>query len=93
MEIDFDIDECNAHFVHHPMTGKAELQLSGKVMELQSPYDPSTRFRLSPVRQCRRHIGDHNVMIERRRHILFGAFRPQSYRILVDDRLVASAGR
>ena len=86
MKISFDIAGVPAEFRRSSNTGRAELRVSGDVILLQSPWNPSGWFQIGR-RVWRRRVGEHDVEIVREG---MGA-GPQSYTISVDDTVVAEA--
>jgi hypothetical protein len=89
MRITIDIDGQPVEFQRNWFTGSTTLRVAGAEQQLQDPLDPSTHFalRLTQRWQCR--VASHAVVIEKQRPRMFAGFRPQTYRILVDGKLVA----
>ncbi len=92
MKISFDIAGVPAEFRRSPHTGRAELRVSGDVILLQSPWQPSGWFEFRSRRVWRRRVGEHDVEVVKVRSMTpGGGTRPQSYTISVDDTVVAEA--
>ena len=89
MEITFEIDDATATFSRDWFTGKAALTLAGQTFSLQDPWNPATHFSLQLTRTWKVDVPNHRVLIEKKRPLLFAGLRANTYRIRVDDRIVA----
>jgi hypothetical protein len=89
--IRFDVDGQPVEFRRSWFTGRAELRHMGEVILLQNPLNPETHVSLSLTRTWTHRIGNHEVLIEKTRPLLFSAFRASDYRILVDGAVVAQS--
>lgn len=89
MRIAFTVDGATAEFRRNALTGRAELIVDGKMEVLQDPLAMGTHVQFSLTRTWKRSHKGHEVVIEKTRTIVFGGFRPQRYRILVDGSVVA----
>jgi hypothetical protein len=89
MDINFNVGPLIASFSRSWMTGRAAVIVDGQHFKLQSPWNPATHFSLRLSKSWEVDIPDHKVVIEMVRPLFFPAFRPNAYRILVDDEVVA----
>jgi hypothetical protein len=55
---------------------------------LQSPWNPLTHFSLDTTRRWQCSVKGHDIVIEKDRPLLFAGFRPQTYRLFIDGKLV-----
>ena len=65
------------------------MSVAGQTFKLQSPWNPATHASLKLTRIWEAAVPNHKVVVEKVRPLLFAGFRPHSYRIFVDDQLVA----
>jgi hypothetical protein len=91
MDINFKIGDSAAAFHRNWFTGRASMNLADQIFNLQSPWNPATHLEFSLTRIWRVDLPDHKVVIEKVRPLFFPAFRPNAYKIFVDDLLVAEA--
>ena len=91
MQILFTVDGAAVEFRRSWFTGRAELQVGKHVTLLQDPLDPSTHASWDLTRTWEHRVGERRVLIEVTRPRLFAGLRPMSYRVLVDDEVVATA--
>lgn len=89
MRIEFEVEGQPVAFERDQFTGRAELIAGGERIPLASPTDPSTHFSLSLTRVFRQHLWNHQVVVEITRPVLLAGFRPNRYRVWVDDKFVA----
>jgi hypothetical protein len=91
MKIEFTIEGQNLRFRRNWFTGRASLDTPDGCAGLSDPYSPSTHFSLSLTKSWLTMFRTHAITIEKVRPLFMAGFRPQSYRVLVDDTVVASA--
>ena len=89
MRITIDLDGAPLEFTRNSFTGSTKLRFAGIERRLQDPLDPATHFSLELVQRWECRIAQHVVVIEKQRPRLLAGFRPQTYRVLVDGKLVA----
>jgi len=89
MRITIEVAGESVEFYRNWFTGSAKLRVAGAERALQDPLDPSTHFSWNLTRRLRCEVASHMVVIEKQRPVLFAGFRPQTFRILVDGKLVA----
>jgi hypothetical protein len=89
MRIKFDVAGIPVEFHRSWLTGRAMLRIDNSVVSLQNPFDPTTHISLSLTRVWQHQVQGHEVIIEKVRPLLFAGFRPHTYRVLVDGRIVA----
>lgn len=88
MEFSFDVGAAEPHrvdFVFDQAYSLLAIRVDGALRVKKSMmFSPrlTHRFKLAVGSQER-----HSVVIEKKRHLLLGAFRRQQYRVLIDDRL------
>jgi hypothetical protein len=88
MRITIDLEGTPVEFSRNSFTGAAKLRVAGVDQPLQNPLNPTTHFSLSLVQRWQCQVNSHVVIVEKQRPRLFAGFRPQTFRILVDDKLV-----
>jgi len=84
----FNVADTPIEFRRNWFSGKAELKVEGKLVPLQNPLAPTTHFSVSLKRCWRFEFADHQVVIEKERPLVLSGFRPQTYRVWVDDELL-----
>ncbi len=89
MRIQIDLDGTPVEFHRNWFTGWTKIRVSGAVHTLQDPMDPSTHFSLKLIRRWQCEVHAHVLTIEKERPRFLAGFRPQTYRILVDGKVVA----
>lgn len=89
MEIDFSIGNVSAKLVRGWFLGGMKLVTPSESIWLQHPLHPGTHFSFRLERCWQRCISGHQVRIEKTRSLLVAGVRPQSYRVFVDEELVA----
>jgi hypothetical protein len=90
MQIDFSLGKTSASFKRSWLTGKSTITTSEGVYPVRSPWDPRTHFSVRPNRVSTARVAERDVVIEWTGPRLFRAFRPLTYRILVDGKEVAT---
>jgi hypothetical protein len=86
-----DKQRSRIEFFRSAWTGRLCILADGCVVAQQSPYLLSTHFSFANVWQYEFSIGRgerHKVVIEHERPPLLACFRPHTYRVFVDSRLV-----
>lgn len=91
MEIDFSIGDIPAKLRRDWFFGGMKLVTPTENVWLQHPLQFSTHFSFGLDRCWQRTISGHRVRVEKTRPLLVAGIRPQSYRVFVDDALVADA--
>ncbi len=89
MRIEFTVDTLQGEFRRNWFTGRAELSVAGATELLQDPLDLGTHYQVSLTKTWQRTWNGHDLVIEAVRPLLFAGFRPHSYRLLVDGKVVA----
>jgi hypothetical protein len=89
MQITVDVAGTPVEFTRNWFTGAVRLRVGGASHTLQSSLDPGTHFSFELIQRWHCQVASHAVTIEKQRPRLFAGFRPQTFRILVDGRLVA----
>lgn len=89
MLIRFDVAGEPVEFSRSWLSGHAELRVHGEVVTLQDPSDVGTHVSVTLTRVWKHRLGEHEIVIEKVRPLLLSAFRPQSYKVLVDGKVVA----
>jgi hypothetical protein len=89
MRIQFEVDGALIEFRRSWFTGRAELLVQGEVVPLQSALDPATHVSLSLTKVWRRQIGNSEVVIEKVRPLVLPGLRPHTFRVLVNDQVLA----
>ena len=89
MDITFKVDDSTATYTRNWFSGSATLAVDGDVRHLQNPLNPKTHFGWGLARSWEIEIHQHKVVIEKTKPRIFAGFRPQAYRVFVDDALVA----
>lgn len=88
MKLKFEIESTSVEFFRNPITGRSTLTTDTEAKTLQSPFNPFTHFSWKLKKRWRCLIRGHEVSIELQRPLLFGGFRPQHYRVLIDGKVV-----
>jgi len=91
MVLVFEIDGTPVAFSRNPFTGRCRLTSDTESRELDSPFDLRTHFSLALTKRWQCSIKGHEVVVEKQRPLLMAGFRPQSYCIYVDGKLVQQA--
>jgi hypothetical protein len=89
MRITIDLEGKPVEFTRNWFTGSTKLRFAGAEHPLQDPLDPATHFSWALVQRWECRLAQHVVVIEKQRPRLFAGFRPQTFRVLVDGKLVA----
>jgi hypothetical protein len=85
----FEVAGEPVEFHRNWFTGRSELRVRDTVFPLQSPWDLTTHFNMSLTKVWKQRLGNHDVVIEHVRPLLFAGVRPHTYRVLVDGTAVA----
>jgi hypothetical protein len=88
VEITFEVDGAPVKFSRNWLTGRCTLKTETEEKSLQSPWNPLTHVSVDTTRQWQCSVKGHEVLIEKKRPWLLAGFRPQTYRIFVDGKLV-----
>lgn len=88
VKLEFEIDGTTIEFARNPFTGQCTLNTDAGEKVLASSLNPFTHFSAKLTRQWQCSINGHQVIVEKERPLLFAGFRPQTYRIFVDGKLV-----
>ncbi len=91
MNIEFSIGDIPARLRRDPLFGGMKLVTSTEQVWLQHPLQLSTHFSLKAERFWERTISGHRIGVEKARPLLLAGVRHQSFRVLVDEKLVAEA--
>jgi hypothetical protein len=91
MRLSFEVTGIPAEFHRNLWTGRAELRIGRDVIPLQSPFRLSAHFEFRTRIVWRTKVGEHDIEIVKVRPRIFAGFRPQSFTISVDKRIVAEA--
>lgn len=85
-----DNERSRIDFSRNAWTGRLCILADGCVVAQRSPYLLSTHFSFANLWQFEFSIGcaRHHVIIEHERPALLAGFRPHTYRLVVDGRLV-----
>ena len=82
------VDGSAIEFSRVWLTGRATLVVDGVPTTLASPYALKTQINLSGRNRYVATVNDHELVIEHRMYFPFPAFRPMTYRLLVDGELI-----
>lgn len=87
-QFEFVVDGRPVTYRREGLTGETEILTPDGAIMLDSVLNPFTHFsmRLARTNKCR--VYDSEVIIEKRRPLLFAAFRPSKYRVFVNGELV-----
>ena len=91
MEIEFQIGSTPVKFQRNWFFGGMRLVTPHETILLQHPANPLTHFSTRLKQSWQRQIEGQSVVVEKVRPICFGGLRPQSYKVFVNDQLVAEA--
>jgi|GEM_PF-1146084 len=88
-QFEFVVDGRPVAYRRNGMTGKPKILTRGGEIPLDRVLDPFTHFslRLSKANTCR--VYDSEVVVEKTRPLFLAAFRPSSFRVLVNGELRA----
>jgi hypothetical protein len=89
MKLNFNIGDVPAEFRRSSFSGRAELEIDGKIIVLSSPFDPATHVATTLVDTWHQTINGHEVVIEKRRPVMLAGFRKNHFRVTVDGRVAA----
>lgn len=88
MQIQFAVGGKPVEFRRDQITGRAELVTPDEIVVLQSPFNPLTHFSFRLTQNYAFTLDGHEIVIEKKRPLLFAGFRPCEYRVLVNGALV-----
>jgi hypothetical protein len=88
VKLEFEIDGTTIEFAWNQFTGRCTLNTGAGEDVLNSPLDPFAHFSTKLTRRWQCSIKGHEVLIEKTRPLLLAGFRPQTYRVFVDGKLV-----
>jgi hypothetical protein len=88
VKLKFEIEGTGVEFSRNSITGRSTLTTDTETKTLQSPFNPFTHFSWRLRRRWPFFIKGHEVSIELQRPLLFAGFRPQTYRVLVDGKVI-----
>ena len=91
MNIEFSIGNSAARLHRDPFFGGMKLITATEQVWLQHPLQLSTHVSLKTERSWEREISGHRIRVEKTRPLLLSSVRHQSFRVLVDEKLVAEA--
>ena len=86
-----DKEKSRVEFSRNSFTGAMEATVDGARVAQQSPYSPFTHFSFRTKQRYEFSVGKteaHKVVLEKERPWLFAGFRPQTYRVFVDGKMV-----
>jgi hypothetical protein len=86
-----DREKSRMEFSRSWFTGSMQTLVDGKKVAHQSALLPSTHFSFKLKRRYEFVVGKletHQVILEKERPSLFAGFRPHTYRVFVDGKLV-----
>ena len=86
-----DREKSKVEFSRNCFTGAMQTLVDGKRVARQSPFSPFTHFYGGRLRRYEFSVGKaetHKVVLEKERPWLIAGFRPQTYRVFVDGKLV-----
>ena len=89
MQIQFHVGEVPVEFGRNCFTGRTVLRVAGQTVLLASPFNPLNHFTLARKHEWRYQVDTHEVVVEKTRPLLMAGLRPQSYRVLVDGKVIA----
>ena len=75
-------------FYRSPWLGTMRILLDGHLVAERSPLAFGTHFTFQRLRRYEFHAEAHDVVVEHERPLLFAGFRPQTFRVLVDGKVV-----
>jgi hypothetical protein len=88
VRIQANIDGSAIEFSRTWLTARATLVVDGVPTTLASPYALKTQINLSGQNRYVATVRGHELVIEHRMYFPFPAFRPMTYRLLVDGELL-----
>lgn len=88
MEFTFDVDGVPVKFARSWLSGSMSVVVDGKEQVLQSALDPSTSVSVTLKRQWKISVKGREVTIEKERPLLMSAFRPHTYRVFIEGKVV-----
>ena len=88
MEFTFDVDGVPVKFARSWLSGRMSVVIDGKEEVLQSVVDPSTSVSVTLKRRWPITVKGREVIIEKERPLLMSAFRPHTYRVFIEGKLV-----
>ena len=94
MKFTLEIGEKEKHridYYRNWFSGTERLQADGVVVASRSVISPSNYVSFPLCRRYEFSVGTaepHNVVFEKERPLLFAGFRPHTYRVIVDGKLV-----
>lgn len=94
MEFGIEIGDSEKHQLtikRNWFSGRMAISVDAKPVVTNSPYNPATHVSLTLTHRYEFSVGNvekHRLRVERERPLLFAGFRPHTYRVYVDDRLV-----
>ena len=94
MRFEFDVGELErirVEFHRNPWVGTLRISANGETVVSVAPTDLSAQLEISPVKRYTFVVGKielHQVTIEKQRPLFLGGLFPNTYRVLVDDRLI-----
>jgi len=89
MQLTFSIDGKPAVLNRSWFTGRLSLEVDGKTITIQNPWNPLNWFGLQLTRSWMINAVGHRIFIEKTRPLLFAGLRPQTCRVKVDGEFVA----
>ena len=90
-ELEIGPDRCRVEFARDFMTGHATITIDGDPITVKSALNPFTHFSFQLVNRYQFVVGmrqTHEVTIEHERPLLLAGFRPHTYRVFVDGKLI-----
>jgi hypothetical protein len=90
MRIEFTAGQTKCVFTRSHLWGSAKLCTDDRVWPLQSALNPHTAIGWKLLRTWEVPVDGHTVRIEKRRPLLFPAWRPHMYTVFVDGAVVDS---
>jgi hypothetical protein len=88
MRIEATVDGSKIEFTRVWLTGRATLVVDGSPTTLASPYELNTIINLKGLNRYVAIVAGHELVIEHQMYFPFPAFRPMTYRLLLDGQLV-----
>ncbi|MFU8771133.1 MAG: hypothetical protein ACNA8H_01800 [Anaerolineales bacterium] len=94
MKFSFDVgnkEKSQIDFYRNWFTGRVDFAVNGEKCTLVDPMDIRTHFSIKKTEGFRFTVGDqeqHEVLIEKKRPLIFPGLRRQKYAIFVDGSLV-----
>jgi hypothetical protein len=89
MNITFKVGDASAAFYQNWFTGRTVMTVADQRFILQSLWNPSTYFGFRLTRTWKVEVQNHKVVVEKVKPLFFAGFRPNAFKVLVDDQLVA----